>query len=266
MKVALFGDAVGIPQTLKAIPQKNICAIVASSIRPNSHQELQRLASDLSVPFLVQPRKKDGDYLDFVPQLAATQPEMLLCNSYSLLIREELRRLVEGHAINVHGALLPRNRGCNPIQWAIIKGETEFGVTMHLMDDSFDTGDIIAQRGFPIGPDMTWVEVRNRLWVESELLLKDMVPLLLGGHYPRMPQSKSEGTTNPRLTPDCPRIDFTTMSDRDVYNLIRAQVAPLAGAYVELDSGRIHIPGMISMEAVAKLRGKYAHAYSHTST
>jgi methionyl-tRNA formyltransferase len=264
IRIALFGDQVGIPQLLEVIPKEACACLVVSAIRPESHGPVRKLAQNLSIPFVIQPRKKDREYSLFVEEMTRLDPTMILCNSYSLLIRDEVRQLVGPHALNIHGALLPKNRGCNPIQWAIIKREQEFGVTMHRMDGSFDTGDIVAQRTFPIYEEDTWVDVRNRLNKETELLLKESAPLLLKGEYSCLRQDKLSATYNERLTPDTPRIDFVTMNDRDIYNLIRAQVAPLKGAYIDTEKGRIHFSERLNMDDVQQLRSQYARPLCHS--
>ena len=72
-------------------------------------------------------------------------------------------KLFNYNCINVHWALLPKNRGANPTQWAIIKGEDRTGVTIHYMDESLDSGDIISQKELNIAVENTWVDVNDKL-------------------------------------------------------------------------------------------------------
>jgi methionyl-tRNA formyltransferase len=258
-RVAVFGDDAGIPQLLKFLPAEHVSCLVAASIRPQGHAPIHDLAASHGLSVLIQPKVKGPDYPRFVQELREFKPDMILCNSYSMLIRKDVRDLVDPHALNVHGSLLPRNRGCNPIQWALIHGDETCGVTLHRMDDVFDQGEIVAQRSFPILEEDTWLDLGSRLAAQTDRLLEEQVPVLLTGTYPCAVQAALEASSNPRLNADSPRIDFDQMSDRDIYNLIRAQVAPLAGAYLERRGERIRFPEKCSMREVCELRIKYAN-------
>ena len=92
---------------------------------------------------------------------------------------------------NVHGALLPRHRGANPIQWAIVNDERRAGVTLHRMTEEIDAGAIIAQREVRIEFGDSWREVQARISEATESLLAEQLPLLLSGVATATPQPQS---------------------------------------------------------------------------
>ncbi|MFA5136557.1 MAG: formyltransferase family protein [Patescibacteria group bacterium] len=256
-RIALVGDTGGIRQLIKHVPARMVRCIIAASIRPQYLQELKKITDMSNVPLLVQPKYEDMDYEGFLNVFEELKIDLLLCNSYSMIIRNDLLKLVKYRAVNVHGSLLPKNRGPNPIQWAIIRNEETIGVTMHYMDNDLDTGDIIGQKVIPIPKAATWVDIRKEMDNKIEELLAEEIPLVLAGKNTRFPQDHSIATCNMRITPDFPLINFEKMSDLDVYNLIRAQVYPLKGAYILQNGKKIRFEKMIPVSEVAKLRKKY---------
>jgi len=256
-RIVLVGDSYGIEQLLEYVPQEIIVGIIGASIRPRYLDDLRHMAQEIGVSLLVQPRYDAPEYNDFVDKFAGLSPDLLLCHSYSMILRQEILETVQYNAINVHTALLPKNRGPNPVQWAIIRGERETGVTIHYMDEGLDSGDIIAQKKVSIRPDDTWVSLRSRLQTATCDLLEKTLPDILLGRNSRSPQDDRKATANHRLDPEFPRIDFDTMSDRQIYDLIRAQVAPLKGAYIEKEEERIFIDTFMTMEQVRQLRRQH---------
>ncbi len=264
-RLVLFGDLDGIPELLSVLDASSIAGIVGASIRPHHLGGLGALALDLGVPLLIQPRATDPGGTTFGAQFEALGYDMAVCHSYSMLLRPEILRAVRGQAINVHASLLPKNRGPNPVQWAIMRGESETGVTLHFMDEGFDSGDICAQRSVPIDAEDTWVTLSAKLGTATRDLLSSELRPIVEGCGLRHPQDNTKATRNQRLGPQSPRIDFATMSDLEIYNLVRAQVRPLKGAYIDLDGIEIRLPEFIPLQQIAALRAKYAPRAMQTS-
>ncbi|MCM8537809.1 MAG: hypothetical protein NE334_17840 [Lentisphaeraceae bacterium] len=254
-KIALFGDSFGIPCLLKHIPSKSVSVIIAASIRSKDNPDLKKLAFKLNVPFLEQPsyQKKDS-YNLFIEKLSKLKPDLILSCSYSMILREEILETVSLNAVNAHASLLPKNRGPNPIQWSIIKGEQKTGVTLHFMAPQLDSGEIIAQDEVNISSKDNWVSLLKKVNTQLDCLWAKNIHNILERKYTRQPQSESLASYNKRLTPDYPKIQFDKMSNLQIYNLIRAQVAPLKGAYFIKNDQRIHIKQMLSMDEVKQLR------------
>lgn len=215
------------------------------------------IAKSLDIPLLIQHQYGTMDYENFLRNFKKLDIDLLLSNSYSMKIRGDILKSINYNAVNVHWSLLPKNRGPNPIQWALIKGEEKTGVTIHYVDDNIDTGDIIAQKEVVITLDDTWVTLKKKLENNSNEIISEIIPAILDGINKRIPQINSESSLNQRLTSDSPRIDFGTMSDREIFNLIRAQVKPLKGAYIYHNGGRKYFSEFISFEKVSELRKEY---------
>jgi methionyl-tRNA formyltransferase/L-amino acid N-acyltransferase YncA len=228
--ILLFGDPLGIPQLLKALPLERIVGLVGAEVRPQQYGELKEIAQKHGVSLLIQPRHTSPDYPKFVQRVCALDPDLILVNSYSMLIRPEILAIPRFGALNIHGALLPQYRGCNPTQWALLNDETETGVTMHYMDAHFDTGDIIAQRRVPIHFEDTWRDIQARSMVATEAMLAEELPKLLKGTNSRQPQDESKAHYWPRRHPEDGRIDWG-QNVLYIYNLIRALVKPHPGAF-----------------------------------
>ncbi len=207
------------------------------------------------MPLLVQPRAGTPEYAQFVRAVADLHPDSLLCHSYSMRIRRDVLELVAGRAFNVHAALLPRHRGPNPIQWALIHGDAHTGVTLHVMDDDFDHGAIVAQQSLTIAVDDTWHSLAARVRAETAQLLDHALPALMRGEWQGTLQDEALALRNPRIGPQSLPIDFASMTDRQIVDLVRAQVAPLQGAYLFTDGGKHHFTEPLSMEDAARWRG-----------
>ena len=206
----------------------------------------------------IQPKYDSKEYAAFSEEITGMKFDMLLCNCYSMIIRKEILESVHYNAINIHWSLLPFNKGPNPTQWAIIKGEDKTGITVHYMDEGLDTGDIIAQKEERILETDTWVCINDRLIKTSANLLLSNIDSILKGSNNREKQNLEIGSVNKRLTAESPMIDFTTMSNLQIFNLVRAQVEPLKGAYIIKDGKSIHFTKYMTLEEVKALRNEYA--------
>lgn len=256
--ILLVGDLYGIPELLDRIPLSRIAALVVAEIRAHEHDRLRKLADQSGLPLIVQPRKTSADYANFQSRISSFQPDGLICHSYSMLIQKEILDLVGGQAFNVHMALLPRNRGPNPVQWALIHGDAATGVSLHLMSEAFDTGAVVDVAPVAVLPDDSWVSLLSRLKKAAQTLLDRAVPLLLSGNWSARAQDESAAVLNPRIPAESFEIRFSTMTDLQIYNLIRAQVAPLKGAYLQIGGRTMRFPGIVSLNEVAELRKLYA--------
>lgn len=253
-RLLVVGDTYGVPEVLARVPRECVAGIVAAEIRPQYHTELEKLSAQIGVPFCIQPRADAPNYPDFLACLADSRPDSLICHSYSMLIRGEVLNLVGGRAFNVHMALLPRNRGPNPIQWALIHGDHKTGVSLHVMDTGFDSGPIVDQEVVGISDVDTWRTLFSNAKVAASKLLDRAMPLLLSGNWRANPQDERLALQNKRIPAESFAIDFASMSDRQIFNLIRAQVAPLKGAYLDKPSGRVRFAERISIEEIAEMR------------
>jgi len=135
-------------------------------------------------------------------------------------------------AFNMHGSLLPKFRGRAPLNWAILKGETETGVTLHEMVEKPDAGRIVDQQATPIGPDETAVDVFRKMTVAAETVLQRSLPGILSGKPNLKPQNLTAGSYFGRRRPEDGRIDWSK-SAQEIHNLVRAVAPPFPGAFTE---------------------------------
>ena len=265
-RVILFGDSFGIRELLKYIDKKFVVGIVGAIIRPQYFSYLKYIASNIKVPFIIQPKFDSEEYPIFRKAIEALKPDILICYSYSMLVRDDIRKIFDNNCINIHPSLLPKNRGPNPIQWSIIRGEKITGVTIHYMDNGFDNGDIIAQKEVLIDWEDTWVSLKKKLEDTTRLLLQREIENILTGKIKRKKQNEKEATHNFRLTPEFPRINLKKMNDIEIYNLIRAQVKPLRGAYIECKGQRYYFDKFIKFDLIKEIRRKYEKDMCDSST
>lgn len=252
-RVLVFGDEYGLPRLLPHLPAGSLIGIVASALRPDCLEGLRVLAGREQVPFAIQPGSGSLAYLDFLRQIRSLDPDFIIVHSYSRRLPSDLLACARQGAVNVHSALLPRYRGPNPVQWAIIAGERETGVTLHHLSQEFDGGDIVAQRALPIAFEDTWRDVYSRLEVATEHLLAETLPALLAGRSTRTPQDSRHACSFPRRRPEDGRIDWRS-SVVEIYNLIRALVSPLPGAFYETDGGTVVIDSYLRIPEVLGLK------------
>lgn len=254
-KILLFGDSWGVPQLIKNLPRELICGIVSAEIRPQYHAELKALAEARHVPYLQQPRKESERYLSFRDQVRALAPDLILVNSYSMLLHLEILCLPRFGCINIHSALLPKYRGSNPLQWVIINHEAETGVTMHYMTAEFDAGDIIAQRRVPIYFEDTWLDLQTRCAAATEAMLRQEIGKILSQTNDRRPQDESKASCSRRRRPEDGLIDWE-QNVVSIHNLIRALVKPLPGAFYYSGSEKVTLDEYLFVPEVVSL--KYA--------
>lgn len=261
MRLMLFGDLPGIPQLLGHLPREQIVGMVAAAIRPQYHAELGRLAAEIRVPLLIQPRVDDPGYSEFRAAVARMSPDLIWVNSYSMIVREDVMALAPLGGINIHAAMLPRYRGCNPIQWAIINGECHGGVTLHEMTAGLDEGPIIDQRSVPILFEDTWVTVRDRIMAATDELIRANLQKILSGQWSATPQNDVDASYGRRRTRDDGQF-FWHDSVFAICNKIRALLPPLPPAYYLSPQGeKIEQPRFMTPMAVTGL--KFGEAGRH---
>jgi methionyl-tRNA formyltransferase len=256
-KILLFGTNIGIKQIITKIPANKIAGIVAPGIRALEVNYVRELAKTCSSPFFVQPKFNSADYSRFLENLNELDFDSIISNCYSMIIRPDVLHMCEYNAVNIHWSYLPYNRGPNPVQWTLIKGEKYTGVTLHFISDSIDSGDIVNQIKVKIEENDSWVTLEKKLFKASNKLLDLSLPKLFSGHFNCFRQDNNITNHNSRLNEDSPLIDFKKMSNYQIFNLIRAQVEPLKGAYIIYNSDKIYFSKILSINEIEQLRLRY---------
>jgi methionyl-tRNA formyltransferase len=156
---------------------------------------------------------------------------LLLSIYYTQLFSNELLEIVNGPSLNFHPSLLPRHRGVAPLIWAIAEGDKETGVSVHLIDEGIDTGDLVLQHSLPIHPDDTGFSLHQKAarlvrGAAAELIRR----LAAGGGLPSATPQSGAASSHSYRDPRLNRIDWSSPRER-VRNVIRALAPPLPGAY-----------------------------------
>lgn len=157
-------------------------------------------------------------------------PDCFFSFYYRNMISADLLAIPVKGAFNLHGSLLPKYRGRAPINWAVINGEKETGVTLHYMTERPDAGDIVAQKSFPITESDTAKSVHLKAAQASKDLLDEILPSIIAGTAPRTAQQESEATYFHGRRPADGRIDWT-QSAESIRNLVRGVTSPYPGAF-----------------------------------
>ncbi len=168
-----------------------------------------------------------------VAALTALAPDLMVTAAFGQILSQKVLDIPRIGCVNVHGSLLPQYRGPAPIQWAVIRGEAETGITTMMTDAGIDTGDILLQRVTPIGPEETAGELFDRLAALGAETLLETLRQLEAGTLPRRPQNHDEATHFPMLTRETGRVDWTRPA-AEVHNLVRG-VNPWPGAWTLCD-------------------------------
>ncbi len=206
---------------------------------------IKRLATKHGIPVFQPSKLRDPELLR---QLAALKPDLSVVVAYGRILPLELINLPRLGTINVHGSILPKYRGAAPIQWALIRGEKETGVTIMQMDEGLDTGDILLIKGIPVAPDDTAGTLAQKLaGLGAEALILALAKMRQGILSPQK-QDNARATLAPPLTKDFGLVDWTK-SAREIGCLIRG-LDPWPGTYTHLAGKRLRLfrPEIIAAE------------------
>ena len=168
------------------------------------------------------------------------KPDLLLALGWYYIIPKVVRNAAPLGCVGIHASLLPKYRGGAPIVWAIINGEKETGVTLFHFDDGVDTGDIIAQKRYPILDNDNCKTIYDKATKASIEILKRSLPKLASGKAERIKQDESKATIYPQRKPDDGIIDWSWSAKR-IKDFIRAQTKPYPGAFTVIKNKKVVI-------------------------
>jgi len=183
-----------------------------------------------------------GDKIDsaWTGRIVELQPAVIYSFAYRSLLPEQLLQAARLGAYNVHPSLLPAYRGRAPVNWVLVNGEQETGITLHHMVARADAGDIVGQRKVGIDDSDTAATLYRKLVPLGAELVREFHPKILAGTAPRTPQDLKAGSYFGRRTPDDGRIDWSWPARR-VFNLVRAVTHPYPGAFCSIAGRRLFI-------------------------
>jgi methionyl-tRNA formyltransferase len=172
--------------------------------------------------------------------VAALRPGVIYSVYYRHLLPDAILNAARIGAFNLHGSLLPKYRGRAPINWMIVNGEREAGLTLHHMVARADAGDIVAQRSCPIDDADTALTLYRKLVPLGAEIIREYHPLIVTGRAPRMKQNLAQGSYFGRRRPEDGRIDWRWPARR-VFNLVRAVTHPYPGAFCYAAGMKLYI-------------------------
>lgn len=230
-------------ESLKAIYEAghNILAVVTNPDKPKGRgmklipSPVKEFAIEKNLK-IYQPLKVRNNE-DFIGEIKSLNPDVICVVAYGRILPKELLDIPKMGCINVHGSLLPKYRGAAPIQWSVLNGDKETGITTMYMDVGMDTGDMILKEKVKIGEDETTGELWDKLSKVGAKLLVETLEKIERGIAPREKQGE-DFTLAPMLSKDMAKINWEEMNAEKIKNLVRG-LNPIMGAYSELEGKKV---------------------------
>ena len=220
---------------LTTSPSINI-SYAPNGVKLVTHFDFAAWGRERGVPVAVTQHGLDGA----TDIIASWRPDVVLAAGWYYHIGARTRSLARLACAGFHASLLPAYAGGAPVNWAIINGENETGMTLFLLDEGVDTGHIVAQGSTPIHLADTVATVQARLAELAAAMLKEALPRAGQWIATARPQDLGRRTVMPQRRPEDGRIDWRAGA-LTVYNLIRGVTAPYPGAFTHHDSRRITV-------------------------
>ena len=232
-----------IPSLITLIESKhNVLAVVTAPDKQRgrgrkiSFTPVKDFAIENNLPVL-QPEKLKNN-LEFIDELKQFDADLYVVVAFKIL-PSEVFEIPEFGSFNLHASYLPKYRGPAPIQWALINGETETGLTTFKLAEKVDTGNIYLQIKTDIKPNDNLETLYDKLSAEGAKIVLDTVNLIESGNYVLQEQDNSLATPAPKITKEVARINWNKPADQ-IHNLVRG-LSPIPGAYFDFEGKLIKI-------------------------
>jgi len=225
MKVLFMGTPEFAMPCLKALVENGheVCGVVTQPDKPKGrgHKMVPTPVKAMALEYgleVYQPETlKNNAFSDTLSQL---DPEIIIVVAYGQILPEYILNYPKYGCINVHASILPKYRGAGPIQWCVINGETETGVTTMYMEKGLDTGDMLIKKTTPISKTETAGELHDRLCILGAEVMLETIDALEKGSVERVPQDDELSTYAPMISKETGRINWSDNADK-ILNLIR---------------------------------------------
>lgn len=251
LRIALFADADGVAASWPVLSEHLVAVICAP-------ERMAIVPEGSRAELIVHRPTREGNE-ELRHDLAAMSLDVIICFSYSLKIPAPVVAIPRLDAVNIHGGLLPECRGANILQWVLIEGHSQTGCTMHTLGDAIDTGAIVYRDTIPIDDGDDALSLRFKIEEAARLQMRRAIAIWSTGNtMERTPQEEERARTYPRRRPDDGLFDWS-LSDRQIFNLVRALVRPWPGARFVDHKGQTHvIDRYLTMDEIAELRRTFA--------
>ena len=225
MKIVFMGTPDYAVKTLEALinSEHTVAAVFAQPDKPVGRKQVltpppvKVCAIENNIPVYQPNSVRTGEALEIINDI---NPDVIVVVAYGKILPKEILDLPKYGCVNGHASLLPKYRGASPIQWCIVCGETETGVTVMRMDEGMDTGDILDSVTTEIGDEETAEELFDRLAVISAELTVNTLKKLQNGEITPTPQNQNEATYAPIIKKEMAKLDFTKTA-ADIHNAVR---------------------------------------------
>jgi methionyl-tRNA formyltransferase len=247
MRIVFFGTPEFAVPSLEALlaERAQVVGVVTQPDKPHGRSRSSLVPPPVKLAALrrglpvLQPDRPRGDL--FLASLRHWQPEIGVVVAYGHILRPEVLSLPSRGMINVHASLLPRFRGASPINWAILEGDSETGISIMAMEPGMDTGPILHRSVIPVGPMETAGTLTERLAaLAADTLVEALALLRLGGVAP-VPQDDARASYAPKIGRTVTRVAWQGVADA-VSRSIRA-FDPQPGAWSTLGGHEIKLFG-----------------------
>ncbi|MDE2521476.1 MAG: methionyl-tRNA formyltransferase [Methanocorpusculum sp.] len=240
MRVLFMGTPAYAVPALEAVAGRHeIVGVVTRVDKPNrrgnkiAFSPVKEWALAHEVPVFQPESMKDPS---LAVELAALAPDVGVVVAFGMMIPEDIINLPRHKTINIHGSLLPRYRGAAPMQYAVLNGDADAGVSIMYITPELDAGDVILSRSLAVGEDETFGELHDRLAVLGAEALMDALDLIACGGVCAVPQDGASATFAPSITKEECVIDWTLPAGM-VHNRIRG-LSPAPCANTRLPDGK----------------------------
>jgi methionyl-tRNA formyltransferase len=237
-RILFMGTPAFALPALRVLHEQNypIVGVVSQPDRPKGRglkevaPPVKILAQEFGLPVYQPEKVKDPSFMEL---LAMLKPEMIVVAAFGQILPKTVIDYPPMQCLNIHPSLLPKYRGAAPLNWQIIRGETKTGVTIMLMDEGMDSGDILLQEETLLRMDETYGDLHDRLAQFGASLLIKTIEQVIAGAAQRKPQDTSGVTFAPLLKKETGKIDWRNPVF-DIVNLIRG-LSPSPAAYTSMD-------------------------------
>jgi methionyl-tRNA formyltransferase len=240
MRIVVHGQQAFGKAVLEALLKRgeNVIAVYVAPEKPGQKADpLKEAALAAKLPVFQPASYRKPEVLD---EFRALKPDLQVMAFVTLFVPEDFLNTPTHGSIQYHPSLLPRFRGASAINWPIIQGESETGLSIFWPDNGLDTGDVLLQKRTPISPDDSLGSVYfDRLFPMGVEAMLESVDLVKAGKAPRIKQDESQASYEGRCTADNARIDWGKPW-RQIHNLIRG-CSPAPGAWTMLDGKVLQI-------------------------
>ncbi|MDX1699888.1 MAG: methionyl-tRNA formyltransferase [Melioribacteraceae bacterium] len=233
MRIVFFGTPDFAVPSLRIIHENNynIAGVVTTPDKPKgrgrniSVSPIKKYALENNLQLFTP---QDLRSIDFETSLKELKPDLFVVVAFRIL-PENIFTIPPNGAFNLHGSLLPKYRGAAPIQWALIKGEKNTGLTTFFLKKKVDTGNIILQNEIEIKPTDNFGSLHDKMSESGSLLVLDTIKKIENGKVDIKLQDDSRATPAPKITKDTCKIDWNNSAE-NIHNLIRG-LSPYPGAF-----------------------------------